>query len=67
MRFYSDSSRFGFCFSLLLFANVSFFSSNAVSDPIRLFPFTLTFFYFVLLFICLCHYLNVQIVNYKDI
>ena len=44
-----------------------FFSSNAVFWSYTFVSFYAYFFYFVLLFICLCHYLNVQIVNYKDI
>lgn len=43
-----------------------FFLQMQFSDPIRCF-FICSFFSFVLLFICLCYYLNVQIINYKDI
>ena len=67
MRFYSDSSRFGFCFSLLSFANASFFLFKCSFLILYVCSFLRSLFSFVLLFICLCYYLNVQIVNYKDI
>lgn len=56
-----------FGFSLLLFANASFILFKCSFLILYVCPFLRSLFSFVLFFVCLCYYLNIQIVNYKDI